>query len=457
MGGMALRLLLAVLAAVAVLSAACFGDDDDGPQASPTPAGAGSIATLTPAPERTATPRPVATQTQTPPATPTTGGDIGYTGFELFGDFTYASPAEFPENLMLLIETGCTQCDGPTEALYRVWRNEGETHVEKLIDASISDSDNVRITSYALTPDLAEIVVTVCTDCGGQGGPLLESPSTFYRSLDGGITWEMLLMVGPGEPALVRALTPAGIVVEGLDGALKYLEGDAIEPPAGTDGLWYESRRLGALVWEADGGSRLLDAAGATIAVVEPGARIGSVAFENVGGAPRPVASWREKGRAEPGWLITRMRADYSLAGFNSVEYVMPAVVLSDSSVLGLLTLPGNLIGGTVGYIDVERGMLTPIAGALIEEPFGDGQLPRGRNNLQAAVEGPFLRVTTTTPCADIRAGTTIDSELLTCASDGVLVHDLGESVTIGQQEWRHVRLLDGREGYAPAEVVTSD
>jgi hypothetical protein len=121
------------------------------------------------------------------------------------------------------------------------------------------------------------------------------------------------------------------------------------------------------------------------------------------------------------------------------------------------MTLPGALIGGTVGFIDVERGVLTPIAGRLLAEPFGDGQTGRGRNALQAAVEGPFLRVTTTTPCVDIVAGTTSQSEVLTCAVDGVLVHDLGSSVSVGGQEWRRVRLLDGREGYAASEHVTSE
>jgi hypothetical protein len=151
------------------------------------------------------------------------------------------------------------------------------------------------------------------------------------------------------------------------------------------------------------------------------------------------------------------MRDDYSLEGFNSVEVVMPVVVLSDSSVIGTLTLPGSLIGGTVGFIDVERGVLTPIADRLLDEPFGDEQTGRGRNALLAAIEGPFLRVTTTTPCESIHANTAVESEELVCAVDGVLVRDLGTTVTVGQQTWRHVRLLSGREGYIAGDAVMSD
>jgi hypothetical protein len=449
------RSVLFGLALAVLASTACWGDDDDAPPAaSVTPAG--QIATSTAFPEGTSTPRPTSTPAATPAAM--VEGGLQYNGFQLFGEFTYAAPIEFPENLMLLVETGCSQCDGPTRALYRVWRNAGETHVELLIDASISDHENAEILGFALTPDTSTIVVSVCTAgiCPRLGGLDPESQMTLYRSSDGGATWSALLTTGPGEAVFPRAITPDGIVVEDISGdGPRYLDGGAIEVPAGAGQLQYESRRVGALQWDADDGSRIVDAKGATIAVVEPGGRIGSLAYDPREGEPRPVISWREDGRTEPGWLITRMRDDNSLAGFNSVEYVMPAVILSDSSVLGLLTLAGSLIGGTVGYIDVERGVLTPIAGALIEEPFGDGQLAMGRNALQAAIEGPFLRVTTSTPCVDIHADTTVQSEVLTCAVDGVLVHDLDSSVTVGQQTWQHVRLLDGREGYAASEHVT--
>jgi hypothetical protein len=457
-GCVPLRRLLLVLAlySIAILAAACFGDEDDEPSGSPTPAGA--IATQTPAPEVTSTPRP--SVSPSPGPSPTAGGGIEYNGFRLFGDFTYADPIDFPENLMLLIETGCTQCDGPTEALYRVWRNSGGTHVEKLLDATISDFEDAYITSFALKPDLSDVVVGVCTasHCGGVGPQAPDSRITFYRSQDGGVTWTPIHTTSLGGVEIVRAITPDGIVVERIqDGTFYYLGGVEVVPPEDADGLSYETRRAGMLQWQAAGGSELIDAAGATIAVVEPGGFIGSAAFELGEASPRPVVGWREDGQAETGWHITRMRDDFSLAGFHATEYVLPAVILSDSSVLGLMTLPGSLIGGTVGFIDIERGVLTPFGGRLLDEPFGDGQTARGRNALQAAVEGPFLRVTTTTPCVNIRAGTTGESEELTCALDGVLVHDLGTTVTVGQQTLRHVRLLDGREGYIPAEVVTPD
>ena len=69
-----------------------------------------------------------------------------------------------------------------------------------------------------------------------------------------------------------------------------------------------------------------------------------------------------------------------------------PVVVLPDGRVFGNMTRDQNLVGSTIGQIDVTHGMLTPVQGALVEAPFGDGENPTGRNTLLGAVSGTFLR-----------------------------------------------------------------
>ena len=441
---------------LAALALACGGDDDGSPHASPAPSGA--IATRTPAPEGTPTPRPTTTPLPTP--SPVPEGGLHYEGFQIFGDFTYAEPIDFPEDLMILVETGCTQCDGPTQELYRVWRNSGETHVEHLIEAAISGSENAYITSFALRPDMSDIVVSVCTDCGGRGRPLTSSPVTLYRSRDGGLTWSSIHTTLAGTQVFVHAVTAKGVAVYDFGGEnLRYLDGAEIESPEGAEAVHYSSQWTGELRWVAGEGREVLNDDGTTLAIVEPGGRIDSIAIRRDWRVPTPFVGWVEaaSGPGFAGWNVTHTTTDYMQIGFNSDTFVAPIAILDDTSVLGRMSSNENPYGGTIGFIDISRGVLTPIHGVLLQEPFGNGEFPRGRNALVGAVEGPFLRVTTTTPCVEIRLETDMQSEVLTCAVDGVVVQDLESTITAGAQQWNRVRLLNGREGYAASEFLTAD
>ena len=453
--------LLSCLALSLLLLGACSDEVDD-PALAPTSAVV--IATVTDAPEPTPTSRPAgsaAIETSPPgTSTPTPGIEepLAYEGYQLVGDFSYTDPIDFPENLLVLVETGCSQCDDPTEALYRVWRNEGQAHVDLLVDAAVSGSENASITSFALRPDLSDIVITVCTDCGGQGRPLVESPVMVYRSLDGGLTWRVIDTAPAGAPVFVRAITDDGIVMSDLDESLFYLRGAAIEPPEGADGLLHDSNRAGALRWLAGTGSSVLDATGAPIALVEPGSLVDAVATD--GSDPeQSIVGWAISYVSGPfeGWTVTRIGPDGRHIGFRLDTVVAPVTVLSNGIVVGSISTADSPYGGTIGFIDAFRGTLTPIYGPLIQSPFGDGTRSLGRNMPQAALSGPFLRVTSGVNCLPIRMSTERRSQELTCAADGTLVYDLRNQTTVGGQEWSRVRLLDGREGYAVTGFLTSE
>ena len=450
-------LLLPVLL-IGVLLVSCGGGDDQRSAVSPTPA-TGAVGTSTPG--ASATPEPQsATLNVEPTATTASGTSTGagfeYEGFQILGDFTYAGAVDFPENLMMVVETGCVQCDGPTQALYRVWRNSGETHVDLLADASLSGSEHAYITSFAVGPDLHDIVVTICTQCG-EAGPLIDSPVTMYRSIDGGASWRSIYSAPPGNPVFAQAITPDGLVISEMGGALSYFHGDPIEAPDGTKDLLRDTNRSGALRWLTEGGSTAVAIDGSVVAAVEPGSLIDSVA----GGADRirEVIGWAQDFVKGPfkGWNVTRIDPDGRLLGFRSDNYVAPVTVLGDGHVLGGMADLDSPDDGAIGFIDPSRGVLTPIHGALVEAPFGDGRHAVGRNTLQGAVSGPFLRVMTGSSCLPIRTGTDVTSDELTCAADGTLVYDLQNTTTVGALQWSRVRLLDGREGYALSDHLSGE
>jgi hypothetical protein len=360
---------------------------------------------------------------------------------------------------MTVVETGCIQCDGPTDALYRVWRNSGETHVDKLIDAAYSGSKDSAITSFALLPDLSEIVVTMCTECG-TGKPLAESPVTMFESKDGGVTWQVLTTTEAGKAMFVYAITPEGIVVDDQGGGhLRYFNGALITPPEGANYLLYDAHFSGEIHWAADDGSTVLDSQGNTVALVEPGSAIHAIAMGDESNAP---VTWEEfagegQSKAFTGWNVTTIGPDGKLAGFRSQGYAAALIRLRSGALLGSMADSVNASGSGIGYVDPSNGTLTPIHGALIAQPFGDGQNLVGRNNLVAAFEGPFLRATTGSPCVSIRAEADISTAELTCAADGTLFYDLNSRVTVGAQTWVKVGLFDGRQGYTDAGNLTSD
>ena len=447
-----------VLPFLALVLVACGGDEDDEPaDATATPSG--PVVTATIRPDTTLTSSPAATSTPRPAAsgTPVPGAGAEYTGYNIVGGFTYGEPVDFPENLLILVETGCTQCDGPTEALYRVWRNSGETHVELLVDASISGSEDAYITSFAVRPDLSDIVVTVCTECA-DAESLIDSSVTVYRSLDGGITWRSIFAAARGQAIYAQAIADEGIVFSNIDGELFYLRGVTIAPPEGAGQLLHDSTRAGELRWLAEDGSTVVDAQGVAIAVVEPGSLIDTVVKDGFD-STRTVVGWALDYVRGPfaGWVVTRTGPDGKLTGFRSDTYLAPVRVLDDGSILGSISTADNGFGGAIGFIDVLKGTLTPIRGALVEAPFGDGDEPVGRNNPQGAVSGPFLRVTTGVNCLPIRVSTEVRSRELTCVADGTLVYDLRNTTTVGGQQWSRVRLLDGREGFTVSSYLTAE
>ena len=92
-----------------------------------------------------------------------------------------------------------------------------------------------------------------------------------------------------------------------------------------------------------------------------------------------------------------------------------------------------------------------PLDGALhpLGEPFTGADFAVGRNHIVAFQTGPFARVVNTGSCLNIRDGTSLNSNVLTCAADGVLLRDSGDRVAEGGITWARVTTPAGAEGWA--------
>ena len=72
-------------------------------------------------------------------------------------------------------------------------------------------------------------------------------------------------------------------------------------------------------------------------------------------------------------------------------------------------------------------------------------------------MRGPFLRVTKTNSCLNIRQAPDAGTAVQECVADDVLLRDLEETQTVGAETWRRVRASDGKEGWANTAYTESE
>jgi hypothetical protein len=99
--------------------------------------------------------------------------------------------------------------------------------------------------------------------------------------------------------------------------------------------------------------------------------------------------------------------------------------------------------------VDTNAYILRPLG-----EPFTGPDFASGRNHIVAALRGPFARVVNTGSCLNIRDGPSLDTNVITCAADGVLLRDQGETVESDGVTWVRVVTPAGVEGWAAAAYL---
>jgi hypothetical protein len=446
--------VLAAILVIAAASAACGGEGraPAGPTSTPSPG---------------ASPSPSPTSVPSPSPTPEVIAGMPVVPLEVVGK------AEFPDDVALIVETGCWQCDGPTTGLERVYRDPSRTlRAETLFspehlglpprvmqtDKGPQEEEPI-ITGFALTADASRIVVSVCTRgmCLEMGGPpSTDAQTTLFQSTDGGIIWRALDVLDGGFGA--RAITANRLLLIHFGGPYEgngpryqfHPSGETVEPPAGAVTWRPFPAPFGDLLWGTDDG-RVLRTDGSEFLALDlpPSAEIIDLAVQPEP-APQTAVVWFEEEGASGSYYLGlvepegRFRKVYRTGDLVLLGGWLDALVYGNAGVQPErlpVPPPQFYLAWLPAALDLQGGAAAPIL-----EPFLERQ---GRNLVQAIVEGPFARVVGTGSCLNVRAEPSMSSVVLACAADDVLLQDIGQS-----GHWLHVATPAGEVGWAAADYL---
>ncbi|MDA0352634.1 MAG: SH3 domain-containing protein [Chloroflexi bacterium] len=404
-----------------------------------------------------------------PTATPAVGPDGSATPAAVLSDAptveVRAAAEPLPGTVALILAR-----DGE---LWRVHRGVGGELEERLLFDPFAYAGN-QLLSFQDTNHLGatlppgQLVIAVCTtgECPGSGASgSIDAVVTFFRSDDGGVTWESAgdldgiatVVAGRGlDSFLLERLPrtddsrtgriewwPSGLIAD--PPATRDPGGDPITLGAGTLGdsevAWWTTE--GALVTGA--GSTLLDLG----AELSGGSRAHGVAVLPNVDATRLAVTWIETlpdGDAEAWrWSIyDRLGASYAVSTTLAAPFKMiPTAWLSSSTLL----VNGDVVD-TDGrrriplILDVTAHAVTPIdlAGFDLEGGWA------------VAVQlGPFAEINAGAgDCLNLRSEGSSAGRVLRCIADGALVERLSPL----EGEWVNVRTADGRDGWISGEFV---
>jgi hypothetical protein len=449
---------LASLALVACLAASCGGG---GAAPTPTPA---------PTPIAIASPKP-ATATPTATATPEVIDGVEVMPLHVGGE------AEIPDDVALIIETGCWQCDGPPTGLYRLYRDaSGQTRTDALFTIEAvglslhrgieGDAwDESYITGFAMDDTASDIAVGVCTRgyCGGLGFPTADAQTTLFRSLDGGVTWTQFAAMDGG--AWVVAIAKDGVVVSGPHGPEEETEPkfslfpggeqmQPLQPPPDVSG-WPLALPGGELAWRTEDG-RLLRSDGSEVLPLGEDSYVGDI-VPDASGERLAVMWWTEQPITQYRLGIFS-RDGHPIRAFSLSDYARVGGWLSDTLVAGNASVPLELLPtpepGTYAInflptiFDLDTGEAHALAGPFREPPLS------GRNYVRAVLRGPFARVVDTGSCLNVRAEPGMAAAVLACAADGVLLRDTGETREVDGVTWRRVVTPASVEGWTSSQYL---
>ena len=418
---------------------------------------------------------PVLMQPRTPMVTPISSTRPNFLHDTEVSPLGMGPEVELPPGVSLIIETGCTQCDGPTTGIVRVYRDPSGAirtdtlaSVEKLQlpprivqTAKGTEEHPPEIAGFAVDPDGSELTVAFCTRgfCSGYGSTA-DAETTLFRSVDGGISWTEFGRLAPAE-FMRRGFFAAGSVivsgdVDGIETFYTFPSHQELEPPTAPSPLWQvKPLSNGQVLWQTDDskllrgdGTVFFDPTGQTVIgeVLSDPLGAGSVLVTVSSMSQNYIAELANDGRV----LRAYSTPHFSLAG----TWPQEGMIFGNTSVYeGELggPLPSPFFAGYLpALIDLNTNTIHPI-----RDPFIYPPLANGRNSIVAVQRGPFARVVNTdNTCVNVRAEPLPSAGILDCAAERVLLRDLGESMDFAGSTWLHVATPAGAEGWANAQYL---
>lgn len=393
-------------------------------------------------------------------------------------------------NYALILELGCTQCDGGTLGFARLYADGGGVILEPIFDPAalgystrpVTDprqpdgmgKEDPYITGFASAPDASEMWVSLCVreSCGGGIDAWLPGSDTvLFRSSDGGASWQEVSHETDSSFVIAMAEPGRGVIVGILDesGPTRF----AVRSEAGTSDLphpvqdaWPLATVAGKTVWRA-GNSLLLDD---QVLLSLPGEQAAIAVTEiTTSEEPRLAVTLQEGGQFE---MVIVDTAGVVERRFAYDAFAVAAVDAGKGYLFGNAMVPGRAAGRTPAFgdtdllpaaFDLSTGTIRPVE----ELALASGANLLSRNSVMAVQMGPFAIVTGTGACLDIRSepgetqpklttspvAETADAaagEVLACVADGVLML-IVDSDRDGP-DWMNVRTPGGVFGFASTD-----
>jgi hypothetical protein len=367
---------------------------------------------------------------------------------------TFGNDASFPDDVALVVETGCWQCDGGPTGLVRVYRDRtGSLRIDRLFDGIAN------FLSFEASPDGSRLSANVCVSgtCNGFSEPVEPPVMETAISDDGGITWSRVPVKGVSlllrDRTVVRTLpfdrAQSGryaVYPSGAEIVRPPLSAPTTEPFAlSASELRWLSADSRALVREDGSVSYILDQDGA--AGLAKGARIErALLFDD---ATLFLSIAPAEGTDGDRYLALTAPNDWRIRSLVLQRFSLGGA-LNPSTLIGNVTLPAPSYAFLPALVDIETDSIRPI-----RDPFGtEAAFKGGRNLVLALARGPFARVVSPGDCLNIRGDATLDAPVLACAADGVLLQDTRADRAAGGRSWRRVVTPAGIEGWADVKFL---
>ena len=402
------------------------------------------------------------------------------------------APLDLPKDFAVIIETGCTGCEGGPSGLVRVYnRPDGSIAHEPLIDREklgIPPQLNTApdgsvyefrspLTGYAIHPDGSRIVATLCAreHCGRGGGHYEWSPNSqtaIFSSSDGGITWIEIGRIEAG--AEVIALLPDGRVLlatwpEMLKTAfVTFPDLKPVEPPAPREFWRVDALRNGELIWRSLDGVRMWSDGRPLLAVPPEQARAldNDLLVDDLSKDGLAVASGTEIRAPFSKYLVPFdssgaighglfARRGVTVVWSTTLPLRLGGEVQDEETVFGNAWVPTEEIAANgQPLISIPVPVLVDLKKAIINplRPFSDPGSFRSRDTV-AIQRGPFSRVVNTDDtCLNIRIEPYTWGQSLDCAAEGVLLRISVDAQTDAM--FLRVATPAGIEGWASTQYL---
>jgi len=345
-----------------------------------------------------------------------------------------------PEGVVVVVEHGCTQCDGPTSSLARVVGGTGSDSGPKTLFPP-AGLDTGYIDAFAISPDGGELYVTVCSRgyCGGVGEVSPDAQTTVYHSVDGGVTWQAESSYGP--PSSVSLGSDGWVLTTQQFDGTQYSYSSEVYPNAIT-------------------------APQATIPMVPPEltAALAGRFDQQTGILPVSVTpdgdtivEWLETAGEQRTWFIGRWHDGALQSVITTVGSITIGGWISDTVAVGNYFVPAGPGAGAALFarpalLDFAAGKVTPLT-------IGNGQPSNpsapDRDRIVNVQYGSFAEVHTGGDCLNVREEASTSSKSLGCFADGVLLQ-LSDVVSVMDDgtTWQSVVTPSGAAGWASAEFL---